>query len=74
MDTGTITERGNGFPSDGDYVVSRDGQQLYRVVEVGSTIHTDRPRGNYVHATCTPVDWSECPEADTHSAEFAPAR
>ena len=73
MDTGTITERGNGFPSDGDYVVSRDGQQLYRVVEVGSTIHTAEPgSGNYVYATCTPADWSECSESDTHSAEFAP--
>ena len=70
---GTITKRGNGFPAVGDHVVSRDGQQLYRVVGISGTIHTDGLRGNYVHATCTPVDWDACPESETHSAEFAPA-
>lgn len=48
----TITETGNGWPSNGDLLVDYDSQDVYRLVET-SSIHTgDAMRGeaNYVYA------------------------
>lgn len=64
----TISERGNGFPSAGDYVPGDDGE-LYQVLSIGSRIHTE-PGGsggaNWVTAQVELADWSDC----DNSAEF----
>jgi len=64
--TANIVEQGNGFPGVGDYV-SGEGQ-LYRVLSMGSRIHTDGRRGNYVTAQVEEVGWDACDESAEHSA------
>lgn len=68
----TIHERGNGFPKVGAYVAG-DGQ-LYRVVAIehAGRIQQSRNAGdgrsNWIHATVTPVDWSDCADGDEFPA------
>lgn len=64
--TANIFEQGNGFPYVGEYVAG-DGQ-LYRVLTIGTRIHTGDRRGNYVTVQVEEVDWSDCEESDEHSA------
>lgn len=61
-----IIEHGNGFPDVGDYV--SDGDQLYRVLSTGTTIHTTGMRGNWVTAQVEEADWDDCAERDQFTA------
>lgn len=65
--TAKIEERGNGFPSVGDYVSGEDGT-LYRVLSAGSTIHTTGGRSNWITAQVEECDWSDCDEGDEFQA------
>ena len=58
----------NGFPDVGAYVVS-DGE-IYRVVTIGTTIHTGDARGNYVHATVEAASWGDCADGEEHTARL----
>lgn len=62
-----IEERGNGFPSAGDYVASTD--DLYRIVEMWGRTETTGLRGNWRRAKVELVDWSECAESDQFPAQ-----
>lgn len=59
-----IIERGNGFPSDGDYVA--DSEDLYRIVGDLGPIQTTGVRGNWVYAELELVDWCDCDEDDVY--------
>lgn len=65
----TIQERGNGFPSTGDYVPGDDGN-LYEVISIGPRIMTGGYSGasNYVHATVEVSDWEEVEEGEEFPA------
>ncbi|MHC4892236.1 MAG: hypothetical protein ACYTFV_02520 [Planctomycetota bacterium] len=66
----TFEEQGNGLPSVGDHVT--DGDWLYRVVEVGSYVHTHGPgRGNTCHGKVVEVDWNDCDDDQIHSARVS---
>lgn len=68
MATAKISERGNGLPGVGDYVPGNDGE-LYIVESIDSPIHTGGPgSGNYVYATVSLADWSDCEEDAVHSS------
>lgn len=56
----TITERGNGFPSVGQYVSSvRDGN-IYRVTAIVGRIQTHGPgQGNTIEAEVEMADWTD---------------
>jgi len=64
----TIEERGNGFPTAGDYVPG-DGQ-LYRVVSIDTRIETGSAAGcaNWVRATVEEAEWDDCPEGEEYPA------
>ena len=64
----TIEERGNGFPSVGDYVPGDDG--LYRVVSIDSRIETGRAPGcsSWIRATVEEADWEDCDEGEEFPA------
>ena len=66
MSNATIYEQGNGLPEAGDYC-SGDGQ-LWFVVSVDSRIQTNGSQGNYVYATVSGADYSDCSEEDEHTA------
>ena len=65
----TIEERGNGFPSVGDYVPDSEGG-IYKVVAFEDRIQTGTAPGasNWVRATVEPADWSDCAEGDEFPA------
>ena len=58
-----IVDAGNGWPDPGDLVPGDDGE-LYRVLEVGSTIHTAQHRPNWISAVVRRIDWTEAPSDD----------
>jgi hypothetical protein len=60
--TADIEERGNGYPSRGEYVPGSDGE-LYRVVCEGRTIETGSPGGNRCTGyTLALASWSDSPD------------
>jgi hypothetical protein len=64
----TISERGNGLPSVGDYVPGDDGS-LWRVASIVDRIHTGQPgEANYIHATVELASWDDCEEGDEFPA------
>lgn len=66
MSNATIYEQGNGLPEAGDYCA---GEGLLWLVEsIDSRIQTGDTCGNYVYATVTEADWSDCPEDEEHTA------
>jgi hypothetical protein len=62
----TIYEQGNGLP-DVDHYCAGEGR-LWRLESIDSRILTGDPRGNYMFATVSEVDWSDCSEGDEHTA------
>lgn len=59
----TISERGNGLPDVGDYVVDLESGEVYRVVELVGRIQIgENGSGNYIHAVLTHADWSDVDE------------
>lgn len=62
----TIQERGNGFPSVGDYAPGDDGN-LYRIVALSGRIQTAQS-SNYIYAEVESADWLDCPEEDEFPA------
>lgn len=61
-----IYEQGNGFPAAGDYCAGEGC--LWLVKSIDSHIRTGDPSGNWVYATVSEADWSDCPEGDEHTA------
>lgn len=62
-----IVERGNGFPSVGDYVPSPNGN-LYRVEYTLGPIQTTGLQGNWCETMVSEADWRDCPEGEEHSS------
>jgi len=61
-----VYEQGNGLPDVGDYCAG--GGHLYLIESIDSRIQTDSAQGNYFFATVSEADWSDCSEADEHTA------
>jgi hypothetical protein len=57
-ETYRVIEQGNGFGAVivGAEVYDSEAGDLLTVVQVMGTIHTDDPRGNYIHAQCEQAD------------------
>lgn len=74
MSNARIYEQGNGFPAPGDYC-SGEGR-LWAVESIDSHTRTGYPAGNWVYATVSEADWSDCPEDAEHTAlvELLPVR
>jgi hypothetical protein len=66
MISANIYEQGNGLPEAGDYCAGEG--QLWLVESIDSRIQTGGPQGNYIHATVSEANWSDCSEADEHTA------
>ena len=63
-----IEERGNGFPSVGEFVPGDDGE-LYEIVELNTRIHTHGPgAGNTLFAEVVLADWDDVEEDDVFPA------
>lgn len=68
MSNATIQERGNGFPSAGDYVPGDDGN-LYLIVSTGGNICTHGPGvANDIEAVVELADWDDCDEDEEFPA------
>ncbi len=64
-----IIERGNGLTlAKGAEVYVNEEGELMQIVHLGSTIHTDDPRGNYVFAL---LELADRALSDLSDAEFA---
>jgi len=72
MTKAIVIEQGNGLPDVGDYC-SGDGQ-LWLIESIDSRIQTDSAMGNYVYATVSGADYSECNESAEHTARVSVAQ
>lgn len=70
MKTVKVIEQGNGWTGVRSGAELFDGDDLLRVVSVGSRIHTDHPRGNYIMATVVPADRDATSLTDDEFAEL----
>lgn len=61
-----IYEQGNGLPAEGDYCAGEGC--LWLVESIDSRIQTGDASGNWVYATVSEADWSDCTEDDEHTA------
>jgi hypothetical protein len=62
-----IEERGNDFPSVGNYVPGSDGN-LYLVTYVSGHIMTQQYKSNTMHCEVVQASWDDCTEDDEFSA------
>ncbi|HEU4580914.1 MAG TPA: hypothetical protein VFS67_21795 [Polyangiaceae bacterium] len=69
MSNARIYEQGNGLPSEGDYCAGEGC--LWQVESIDSRIQTGDPDGNWVYATVTAADWTDCDEGDEHTARVS---
>lgn len=63
-----VSERGNGFPKEGEYCVHPASGELYRIVGGLGCIHTGLA-GNYAWGSVEKADWDDLDEGEEpHSA------